>query len=88
MNTLQTFGVDRRLLQLVCVVVDDDEVVVLSTEDTIHRGLPGLDQVIVFLEVGWVFPASTTRRGFALVSRTKWDHVEIHTLRHECLVFK
>jgi len=36
----------------VCIVVDDDEVVMLSTEDTIHLGLPGLDQVVVFLEVG------------------------------------
>ena len=72
----------------VCIVVDDDEVVMLSIEDTIHLGLPGLDQVVVFLEVGWVFPASTTRRCLALVSRTKWDHVEIPTLRHECLVFR
>ena len=70
------------------VVVDDDEIVMLPTEDSVHLGLPGLDQVIILCKVGWVFPTFTTRRGFALVSKTERDHVEIHSTRHETLVFK
>ena len=29
------------------IVVDDNEIVMLPTEDSVHLGLPGLDQVVI-----------------------------------------
>ena len=61
------------------VVVVDDEIVMLPTEDAVHLGLPGLDQVVILCKVGLVFPAWSTSRFFTFLPTTKRDHVEIHS---------
>ena len=54
------------MVPFVCVVVDDDEIVMLPTEDAVHLGLPGLDRSLFFVKLAGSFQPSPHEGAFPL----------------------